>query len=180
MHLNELLEENSIGSISQKTNIAENNLDALVSGEFDKLKRVKTFGFISILEREFNADLSALKEQALEYYENNSEVERVTLGLPLPEEKKGTSIWFRLFILALITYTVWYFFTQFDKTMLNDLLPLSEEKIGKMVSEDVKKELSMETMNMQGTETKTVIELETSTALENKINSENETNVSQY
>ena len=172
MQLNEILEENSIKSISQKTNIAENNLDALVAGNFDKLKKVKTFGFISILEREFKADLSALKEQASEYYENNSEVERVTLGLPLPEEKKGKSVWFRLFILALIVYTIWYFFTQFDKTMLSDLLPPSEEKISKMVSEDVKKELSIEKMNIQRTKTSTV--------LDDKTNNDNETNASQY
>jgi hypothetical protein len=153
MQLNEILEENSIKSISKKTNIAENNLDALVAGDFDKLKRVKTFGFISILEREFKADLSALKEQALEYYENNSKKESVTIGLPLPEEKKGSSKWFKFLILLLIAYTVWYFFTQFDKTMLTDLLPLSEEKISAMVAEDVKEELSIEKMNIQRTET---------------------------
>ncbi len=126
MQLNEILEENSVQSISQKTNISETNLEALVAGDFDKLKRVKTFGFISILEREFKADLSALREQALEYYENNSENESVTIGLPLPEEKKGISTWFKLFIIILIAFTVWYFFTQFDKTMLTDLLPPSE------------------------------------------------------
>ena len=126
MQLNEILEENSVRSISQRTNISESNLDALVAGDFDRLKRVKTFGFISILEREYKADLSALKEQALEYYENNSENESVTIGLPLPEEKKGLPAWFKLFILILIAFTVWYFFTQFDKTQLSDLLPLSE------------------------------------------------------
>ena len=126
MQLNEILEENSVQSISQKTNISETNLEALVAGDFDKLKRVKTVGFISILEREFKADLSALKEQALEYYENNSENESVTIGLPLPEEKKGLPTWFKLFIIILIAFTVWYFFTQFDKTMLTDLLPPSE------------------------------------------------------
>ncbi len=126
MQLNEILEEHSVKSISQKTNISETNLEALVAGDFDKLKRVKTFGFISILEREYKADLSALKEQAVEYYENNSENESVTIGLPLPEEKKGISPWFKLFIILLTAFTVWYFFTQFDKTMLTDLLPPSE------------------------------------------------------
>ena len=126
MQLNEVLEENSVRSISQRTNISEFNLDALVAGEFDKLKRVKTMGFISILEREYKADLSALKEQALEYYENNNEEESVTIGLPLPEEKRGLSKWFKLLIIILIAFTVWYFFTQFDKTQLSDLLPLSE------------------------------------------------------
>ncbi len=174
MQLNEILEENSVKSISQKTNISESNLDALIAGEFDKLKRVKTIGFISILEREFNADLATLKKQALEYYESNIEEEKVTLGLPLPEEKKGKSIWFRLLILGLIMYTVWYFFTQFDKTQLTKYLPFSEAEISKMVNEDVKKELSIESMNKQSTETDSVSELEIPIVLDN------ETNVSQY
>ncbi len=168
MQLNEILEENSVKSISQRTNISEANLDALVAGDFDKLKRVKTMGFISILEREFKADLSAFKVQALEYYENNSKSESVTIGLPLPEEKKGSSKWFKLFILILIAYTVWYFFTQFDKTMLTDMLPLSEEKISKIVNEDVKKELSIENRNKQGTEIIDVPVSENPTVLDNE------------
>jgi len=119
MQLNEIFEENSIKSISQKTNISEINLDALMASEFGKLKRVKTMGFISIIEREFKVDLSPLREQALEYYKNNSEEMSVTMGLPLPEERKGTSIWFRLLILGLIIFTVWFFFTQLDKTQLS-------------------------------------------------------------
>jgi len=161
MQLKEILEENSVKSISQKTNISETNIDALVAADFDKLKKVKTLGFISILEREYKADLSAFKEQALEYYANNIEKGSVTLGLPLPEEKKGNSKWFRLLIWALIIYTVWYFFTQFDKTMLTDLLPLSEDKISAMVSEDAKKELSIENINIQRTETSVVLDNET-------------------
>jgi len=170
MQLKEILEENSIKSISQKTNISEINLDALVASEFDKLKRVKTLGFISILEREFKADLSALREQALEYYAQNIENESVTLGLPMQEEKKGKSKWFRLLILALIAYTVWYFFTQFDKAHLNELLPFSEEKISKMMGEDVKKELSIENMNRQRVQTDVIPASETSTVLDNETN----------
>jgi len=161
MQLKEILEENSVKSISQKTNISEINIDTLVAADFDKLKKVKTLGFISILEREYKADLSAFKEQALEYYANNIERESVTLGLPLPEEKKGNSKWFKLLIWALIIYTVWYFFTQFDKTMLTDLLPLSEDKISAMVSEDAKKELSIENINIQHAETSVVLDNET-------------------
>ena len=174
MQLNEILEENSIESVSQKTNISETNLDTLVAGDFDKLKRVKTLGFISIIEREFKIDLSALREQALEYYENNSEKESVTIGLPHPEEKKGKPIWFRLLILGLIFYTVWYFFTQFDKTQLTKYLPFSEEEISKMVSEDVKKELSIENVNKQRTETDTesVSESEIPTVLDNETNAQ--------
>lgn len=134
MQLNEILEENSVKAISKKTNISEENLEALLAGDFDALKKVKTLGFISIIEREYKADLSALKEQALFHYiENSDEEESVTLGLPIMEEKKGKSKLFLLFILILLGYASWYFFTQFDKKQLNELLPFSEEKISQLL-----------------------------------------------
>jgi cytoskeletal protein RodZ len=126
MQLNEILEENSVKAISERTNISESNLESLVEGDFDKLNRVKTYGFISILEREFNADLSALKEEASKFYENKNEDESVTIGLPLPIEKKGVSPWFKFLILIMLAFVIWYFFTQFDKTLLTGLLPPSE------------------------------------------------------
>jgi len=161
MQLNEILEENTVKAISTKTNIAENNIDALVAADFEKLKRVKTMGFISILEREYNADLSALKEQALEYYNAHHSNERVTLGVPMPaEEKKGKSKWFMLIVLFLIVYAIWYAFNFLDKEKLNAMLPFSEEtlsemiipgeksNIGKDTKEDMDvKELSIENIN---------------------------------
>ena len=133
MQLNEILEENTVKAISTKTNIAEDNIDALVSAEFDKLKRVKTMGFISIIEREYNADLSALKEQALEYYNAHNTDEKVTLGLPMAEEKKGRSKWFMTLVLLLIVYAIWYAFDNFDKEKLNAMLPFSEEKLSELI-----------------------------------------------
>jgi cytoskeletal protein RodZ len=144
MQLNDILEENSLKLISQRTNISESNLEALIESDFAKLKRVKTLGFISILEREYKVDLSALKEQAIEYYDNNIDDESsVTVGLPLPEDKKGISIWFRLLIIGLILFTIWFFFTQFDKTQLSKYMPFSEDEISKIVSENIKKELGI-------------------------------------
>lgn len=133
MQLNEILEENSVKAISQKTNISENNIEILLEGEFDKLKKVKTLGFISILERDYKADLSALREQALSHYAQYSNVESIALNFPLMEEKKGKSKLFLLFILLLLGYASWYFFTQFDKKQLSGLLPFGEEKASQIV-----------------------------------------------
>ncbi len=147
MQLNEILEENSTKAISKKTNISETNIDALLAGDFDKLKKVKTLGFISILEREYKADLSALKKEALSYYDQYNADESVTLGLPVVEEKKGKSKWLLLLVLALLAYASWYFFTQFDKKQLSQLLPFSEEKISQMITPKEKnnqKELRIE------------------------------------
>ena len=91
MQLDEILQENTLSAVSQKTNISEDNIEALLDADFERIKRVKTMGFISILEREYGADLSALKKQAIEYYESHKTDESVTLGLPISEPKKGKS-----------------------------------------------------------------------------------------
>ena len=133
MQLNEILEENSVKAISKRTNISEDNIEALIASDFDKLKKVKTLGFISIIEREYKADLSPLKEQALSHYAEYNDAESITLGLPIMEEKKGKSKVFLLFIFLLLGYASWYFFTQFDKKQLSDLLPFGEEKTSQII-----------------------------------------------
>jgi len=133
MQLNEILEENSVKAISKRTNISEDNIEALLAGDFDKLKKVKTLGFISILEREYKADLTPLREQALSHYVQYNDVESIAFGLPITEEKKGKSKVFLLFILLLLGYASWYFFTQFDKKQLSDLLPFGEEKTSQVI-----------------------------------------------
>ncbi len=147
MQLNEILEENSITAISKKTNISEENIEALLASDFDKLKKVKTFGFISILEREYKADLSALKEQALSHYAETADEDSIAMGLPIMEEKKGKSKLFIVFVLLLLGYASWYFFTQLDKKQLSGLLPFSEEKSSQSIvpkEADNNAELSIE------------------------------------
>ena len=136
MQLNDILEEHSIAAISAKTNIAEDNIEALNASEFEKINRVKTLGFISILEREYKADLSKLKEEALAYYNTHVKDDSVTLGLPLPEEKKGKSKWFMLLVLLMIVYAIWYAFTHLDKEKLASMMPFSEETLSHLMMPD--------------------------------------------
>ena len=127
MQLNDILEENSIKAISKKTNINEENLEYLVASNFDALKKIKALGFISIIEREYHADLGRLREQALEYYGSREEVQSITLGLPIVEVKRGKSKFLILFVFLLLGYASWYFFTQFDKKHLSGLIPFVSE-----------------------------------------------------
>lgn len=129
MRLNEILEENTINSISQKTKIAEVNLENLLASNFDALKKIKTLGFISIIEREYKADLSALREEALEYYGQNKENHNFAVVAPLEEERRGRSKLFLFVVLALLGYASWYFFTQFDKKHLSELIPFMNEQV---------------------------------------------------
>ncbi len=137
MQLSEILEENSIRSISKKTNISEENLEALFAGEFDVLKKVKTMGFISIIEREYGADLKPLREQAAAYYADHSEESGMVLDAPMVERKKGKSKFSLLVVLVLLAAASWYFVTQFDKEKLRGLIPFGESKSAVSITEAV-------------------------------------------
>ena len=129
MQLNEILEENSVKAISIKTNISEDNIELLIAENFDGLPKAKTLGFISIIEREYEVDLTQTREQARMYYETNNKEQSISLGLPILEEQKGRSKWSLALILGLLTYASWYFFTQFDNKNINSMLPFIEDKV---------------------------------------------------
>ena len=152
MQLNEILEENTVRAISAKTNISEVNIDALVSSDFEKIKKVKTMGFISIIEREYGADLSALKSEALAYYDALNEDQSITLGMPIVEEKKGKSKLFKFIVLILIGYAIWYAFINFDQEKLKSMFPFSEEKISQMIIPD--KDKSVEELSIEYVQSK--------------------------
>ncbi|MGB5506677.1 MAG: hypothetical protein WBM70_08330 [Sulfurovum sp.] len=129
MQLNEILEENSIKSISQRTKISEDNHENLLARNFEVLMKTKALGFISILEREYKADLNALREEALAYYASHKEDHAFSVGVPMEEEKKGNSKLFLVVVLVLLGYASWYFFTQFDKKHLSGLIPFMDEQM---------------------------------------------------
>jgi len=79
--------------------LTEENLEALFNKEFDLLKRVKALGFISIIEREYGADLAALKKDAIAYYDSHQEDESVVLDAPVIEKRKDRS---KLFIFLIV------------------------------------------------------------------------------
>lgn len=128
MQLSEILEENSIKSISQKTKISEENLENLLAKNFDLLMKTKALGFISILEREYNAELDTLRDEALEYYASHDDDHSFSVAVPIKEEKKGRSKLFLVVVLGLLGYASWYFFTQFDKKHLSGLIPFQSEQ----------------------------------------------------
>ena len=137
MQLNEILEENSVKTISQKTKILESNLESLFAGKFDSLQKTKALGFIAIVEREYNADLTSLRDEALEYYSLNRDNNTYGPRRYLDEEKKGKSKLLVFVIFGLLVYASWYFLTQFDKKNLSGLIPFVDEgTIEKLVNSE--------------------------------------------
>ena len=169
MQLNDILEENSIKTISQKTKISEENLENLLAKNFDQLKKVKTLGFISIIEREYNADLSALREESHEYYAQLGDDKSNTLGVPISQEKKGKSNFFVLIILALLAYATWYFLTQFDKKYLSEMIPfIDEAMIESFMGESETKNDTLEALTIGSATAKSPEEVSPATTSEEK------------
>ncbi len=69
------LRDIGLQELYRTTHIPQTHLQALLHESFDEFTTVQFLGFISILEREYNLDLSYLKEKGLKYIEENNIVQ---------------------------------------------------------------------------------------------------------
>jgi hypothetical protein len=141
MQLNEIREKYTIKEISYHTNISENNLEKVLEKDFSTLRKLQALGFISIIEREYKADLSELESEVRAYYAQFTPEVGATVGLSntISKEKKEKSRGFTLIILLLLAYATWYFLTQFDREHLSKLMPfIDESTVGKLVQSSEK------------------------------------------
>jgi hypothetical protein len=75
MQLNDIIEENTLKSIGKKTRLSVENLEKLFAQDFGAFRKVQALGFISILEREYHADLSDLREACYAYYSSDHAID---------------------------------------------------------------------------------------------------------
>jgi len=140
MQLNEVIEENSIATISKRTRISVENIERLVHRDFSKMKRVKALGFISILEREFSIELDTLKQECTEYFSSFPDEEfnaKLVVSVPESDERIGgwTSKLFMLLILFGIGYGAWYFLVDKEERQENNTTVSNTSFIGSIVNQ---------------------------------------------
>lgn len=189
MQLNEMLEANSIEAVSKKTNIDKDALKLLFAGDFSTFKKTTALGFISIVEREYHADLNLLRAQAHDYYAQYKEPKpKQKLKIAAVHQKRGKSKWFLIAVFGILVYVSWYFFVQFDKKHFKNILPFVENKISQEeAAKDVETtdELSIETVIASALKEKAVKENHDVSAIgaeeenETQTNEMNETNETQ-
>ncbi len=130
MQLNEILEENSIESISEKTNIAEDKIEYLIDKNFEAINKQKTLGFISIIEREYSINLDELRDEAKSYYKEFNDKDGIVPVMQDFRENRGGSRLFILIVLVLLGYSSWFFISKFNKKNLGTFMPsFSKNKI---------------------------------------------------
>lgn len=122
-----IIEGQSPKEISAKTNISEENILLLTQRDFEKLNRVKTLGFISVIERHYCVDLSSLREEALVYYSEHETNDDPVFSYPIMEGRRSRSKPLIGIMLLLLVFASWYFLLQYNKKHLAEYLPLGEQ-----------------------------------------------------
>jgi len=88
MSVEEFFKKYSIEEINKKTKISPISLRYIKNKEFDKLIRVKFIGFVRLIEKEYNIDLSELIEEYENFYEDKKPKEENKI-VEIKEEPKN-------------------------------------------------------------------------------------------
>ncbi|MCH9740963.1 MAG: hypothetical protein K0U38_09015, partial [Epsilonproteobacteria bacterium] len=112
MQLSELIDKEGIEAVSQKTNISIENLKILNNKDFENLNRVKSLGFLNILEREYGIEVDTLKESIKEYFEEHHTAEDdevIVLAKQHTDGGSGSGL-LKWLIIAALLYGGWYLY----------------------------------------------------------------------
>jgi hypothetical protein len=115
MQLNELIEQESVEKVAIKTTISKDNLNYLMNEDFKKLSRVKSLGFLLILEREYKElEVSELRENVKNFFEDNhpDHDNVIVLSEKPAKNTKGGFSFFKWFVILGILFGGWYLYTQ--------------------------------------------------------------------
>jgi hypothetical protein len=172
MKLNEIIETDGISKVSDKTNISVENLEYLVKKDFKSLNRVKALGFITILKREYSADVDELEESVKEYFENNPEDDGKPILVSANHEKSGYGI-VKWFIILGLLYGVWNLYSSGkldgvlsnsgikqehiladDEVLKSDVTEASAEKVVVSADEESRAEVKIESVKIPNKEQK--------------------------
>ena len=108
----EKLKSMDIEEIYKKTYIARKNLKALLKKDFSKFDRLKALGFVKIIEREFDLDLSELKEEIRDYFDKKEDkeekIEEKAEEVEEKESKKNIYILIGLIIILIALFAIFY------------------------------------------------------------------------
>jgi len=114
MQLSEIIDKGGVEKVSSITNISTDNLNNLAEENFEKLTRVKSLGFLLILEREYRdeIDVSSLRERVKTYFEEHKPAdENVVMISKDSVEGNGVSF-FKWFVVLALFIGGWLLFSQ--------------------------------------------------------------------
>lgn len=120
-----VLEEIGLQKISKETHIELKYLKYMIDGEFEKLNRINTLGFIKILSRDYKVDLSGWVQAFEEYWSQNraNPEEDQKLFIVAKSDGKSKKIIFFVLILVIIIAVGLYAFLTKEQIISNSYTP---------------------------------------------------------
>lgn len=119
----DIINSYGINSVSTKTNISIDSLKKFVEGNYEGFTKIKTIGFVTILEREYDIDLTELKNSIREeYHTNKSLLEYQTLlcePIENDSSNSSSSSLFSWIIIFSLIYGAWYIYENYYKKSFN-------------------------------------------------------------
>ena len=113
MQLNELIEKDGVEKVSLQTTISPDNLNFLIGEKFEKLSRVKTLGFLEILQREYKElEVSELREKAKLYFEENKPDHDNVMVVTEVSSTQGGVSFFKWFVILGIVFGSGYLYKE--------------------------------------------------------------------
>lgn len=131
--------------IYEDTHIPVEHVQAIINESFDSFSKIQFLGFISILEREYQEDLSELKTHGLENFETQKRVSEDKGIFIIP--KKNNNLPFVYILLAIIIFVLVAYFS-FSESEQNEQAPALDNTIienAQKYSEPIESNLSVET-----------------------------------
>ncbi len=118
--------------IHEDTHIALSYVQSMLHASFEGLTQVQFLGFVSILEREYNLDLSTLKARGMSYFaEEQSDEKKVFIA---PEKKPNFTALYVVIVLIIFSLAVYVSYdykqeTESEKTINNHTIEDVQKKI---------------------------------------------------
>lgn len=137
--LNEL-EDIGAQKIHEKTHIPIEHIQAILHNSFDGFTKVQFVGFINILEREYNRDLSVLKRVGLAYLDDKDSEKSLVIS---PSQNKSKTMFYISFLIIAVAVTYMYRCSLFESESCKNEYEIDNrviEKVKREIKEEVKPE----------------------------------------
>ncbi|MDR2342754.1 MAG: hypothetical protein LBD84_06930 [Campylobacteraceae bacterium] len=149
----EKLEDIGLREVSRKTYIELNYLKLMVNKEFSSLQRVKTLGFIKIIQREYDINMDDWIKEFEEYFQQNNygkskEQESDAILEPRKNTKQGKGIYTFFAIIFLILFMIFaYSFTRGRTGHIESIPIVSNITIENDTAEDISDDIDVKQLD---------------------------------
>jgi len=134
MQLNELINNYSIQTVSQKTNIPIETLEKLKNKDWGKFRQVQAIGLLSVIEREFEINLEEEKQECRDFFKEhepkdaNRPIDLVDAATRSGGGNSFVSVVLTIVTLGAIGYGVWFYMNKNSHNYSNITTAVANEE----------------------------------------------------